>query len=754
MASPLTPIERRDFRQGRITPHTVANSLVPQNSVKESYNVNFDEVVGSARVRPGTTVLGSSFVTSGFSPEGLAEFVPAEGGLGMDIVTNGAFTGNADGWDLGDGWTYGTNNVEWSLLGPELITNGSFTGGTTGWTLGTGWSYDSNNVLATFVFHGPLSTIFQGITFDVGSTYRLTYTVSNTNNGGLVARIGTGSTIQTLVSSANGAQTADIVAGSDNAFFIMSPSTGNPPFNGNIDDISVKLINTGLLSQDVGAISGQSYSITVTTGGTMGFVNVDLGGTQQTIPAGETAFEVTVTASSTVLSIEASPDFDGTVDDVKVQQQFNRLLLAVYDGAANASLYYYDGSTWNTSDLITLTNGFRNRFSTLGGYEFVTNAADGMFSSPDANTWGDGAPENCIDAGDAKPSLIYRYKQRLLAAGDASLPDRIYFSSIIDPTASPFITWNTDPATGDWIDVNPDDGGNITGFSENSTFLLVFKDTGMYRMDTVSKTVDPDNIYNIGAVSQEAIVLCMGVTYYFSGTGIYRTNGGYPEQISRSSVQDILEAMAPQQWENVRGGTDGLNVYFELGSITLNFQQTGQRTIDNIVLKFSPRDQSWSVHYYRDYFGFFAQYTDGNGSLMRGASDAGTVQTINLGTKDADVAAIPFYLESQDEEFGNRGHNKSIANNIVVYADNGLTSAFSAKQNGTNQKPIIMSLNQRVNLGSDINLTGNYFNFVWAGSSLAQPPILEGYYIETIQDEGIGPAEGVSQALPAPTAEF
>lgn len=102
----------RDFRQGRITPETISNVLVPENSVKDSQNINFDEVVGFAKVRAGTTDLGESVTDPDFTPQGLAEFVPAEGAnVGIELVTNGSFTGNADGWVLGTQWTYNSNNV-------------------------------------------------------------------------------------------------------------------------------------------------------------------------------------------------------------------------------------------------------------------------------------------------------------------------------------------------------------------------------------------------------------------------------------------------------------------------------------------------------------------------------------------------------------------------------------------------------------------------------------------------------------------
>ncbi len=279
------------------------------------------------------------------------------------------------------------------------------------------------------------------------------------------------------------------------------------------------------------------------------------------------------------------------------------LVLAAFSDGGSTTLYYYDTS-WHTSNITNYDATAKNRFATLGGSAFVTNVVDGMSDAPDGATWG---TTNSITG--YSPATLYRYQAQMLAMGDPTYPDRVFFSSVVDPTTSPFITWDTDPTTGDWIDVNPDDGGYCTGFSESSTFALIFKNTGMYRMNTVNKTIDPDNIFNVGAVSQEAIVQCQGVTYYFSGVDIRRTNGSdYPEQISRFGVQDFIDAVPTTSWPSVSSGTDQLNVYFFIGDVTLNQNQTNQRDYINVVLKFSPRDQNWSVHSYASGFKFFSPY--------------------------------------------------------------------------------------------------------------------------------------------------
>lgn len=740
----LPPFTLRDFRNGRITPETLAPYLIPPNSIKFSQNVNYDEIVGLAKVRAGTTEVGTGQTPGmdGFMPMGIYDFSPGSGaGLGTELVTNGSFTGNANGWTLGTGWTYNTDNVLYTpSLGSELVTNGTFTGSATGWTLGNGWSYAANKVTST----GADGSLVQSISnsFTPGEQYQLSYTTANSNGGILLRTIGLSNPLFSAVADGSHTDILTLTGGSNPALLTFAPFSS---WAGDIDSISLKKLNQGILSQDIGAISNQEYQITITAGGSTGYVTVDLGGANSFVVAAGATVTQTLIAGGSVLTVTPSDLFTSTIDTISVKQVLNELLLVVFNGVTAGTLYAWNGTVWTTSNLTTLTNNFKNRFTSLGTKAFISNSANGMVSSSDGLTWATGASNDCIVTTDALPNLLFRYKQRLLAAGDPSLPDRVFFSSIIDPTSSPFITWNTDPATGDWIDVNPDDGGNITGFSENSTFCMVFKNTGMYRMDTIAKTVDPDNIFNVGAVSQEAITLCQGVTYFFSGDGIYRTNGGYPELISRNGVQDIIDALDPANWLNVGSGTDGFNVYFSLGQVTLHKNQSNQRVLNNVVLKFSVRDQSWSIHTYRDYFGMFTQYNDANGNLMRGASDAGIVQTINLGVVDI-TDAIPFYLETQDIDFGNRSHQKGISDKLVVFTDNGLSSSFAAKQDAGDPKPVLMSLNQRVNLGTDVNLQGNWFNFIWTGTSSGNPPIFEGFTIETIQDLGMNNTQGESEA--------
>lgn len=410
------------------------------------------------------------------------------------------------------------------------------------------------------------------------------------------------------------------------------------------------------------------------------------------------------------------------------------LLVSVFSGASTSSVYYYDTS-WHTSGLTILSNSARNRFAVLGNRLFIANGIDAMKSSADANTW---VTTDCMVT--EKPSILIVAKNRLLASGDPLYRSRVWFSSIIDPTSSPFITWNENTSTGDFIDINPDDGGYVTGLANTSTVSLIFKNNGMYRLDVVQKTTDSANIFNIGALSQEGIVSCQGVVYFYSGIDIRQTNGDYPQQISRLGVQDFLDAIPQANQSSVCAGTDGLNVYFSIGTVTVFPNSDDSKTYTNCVLKFSPRDQTWSVHQYTQKPSFYAQFTTtANARKMVSADTGGNVQTVNLGTTD-NGSPIFYELITQEIEFGSRATESVISNQIVVYTNFGQDSAFQFKVFNPDERDfedVKITLDDRVNVGDGVTIDGNFVQFRWYGQTSGKAPIFEGMEIQTIKDEGI-----------------
>lgn len=406
------------------------------------------------------------------------------------------------------------------------------------------------------------------------------------------------------------------------------------------------------------------------------------------------------------------------------------VVLAAFSGASNSSIYYFD-TTWHTSGLTALSNTAKIRFTQLGGRVFMANGVDAMKSSADGNVW---ATTDCPTT--VVPSLIFRAKSRIIAAGWTTYRDRVWFSSVINPATSPFITWSEDATTGDFIDINPDDSSNITAFAETSNQVLVFKTNAMYRIDIINKLVDTQNIFNIGAISQESVTTCQGIVYFFSGIDIRRTDGSYPEQISRLGVQDFIDAIPQANWSSVCSGTDGLNVYFDIGNVTLNTNKDGQQAYTNVRLKFSTRDETWSVHSMAQHFSFFTNYTSTAGRTLIASDTTGSVQTMNSGTSD-NTSPIFFFLETQEEEFGNRAHTNSFNDLITIFSNNATETSVQVRSDEEDYIDVADSLPYRVNVVDDIGFIGHYFTFKWFGSTSTSSPRFEGIQIESIIDEGL-----------------
>lgn len=415
-------------------------------------------------------------------------------------------------------------------------------------------------------------------------------------------------------------------------------------------------------------------------------------------------------------------------------------LLAVFSGASSATLYYFGaGLTWTTSISFSanLDNAARCRFATMGGNVFMVNGKQYMAESSDGSTWIVGGTD-CISSGTIYPTLIYATKGYLIAAGDVSSAgsnqNRVYISTLVNKASSPFITWDVSP-TGNWIDVSPDDGGMLTGFMDVSGVLLVFKDTAVYRMDVINKSVDVSNVFNVGAVSQEAIVKCQGIVYYFSGIDVRQTDGTAPVQISRLGVQDFIDAIPQANWSQVSAGTDGVRVYLSIGSVTLDVGGSGQQTFPNVVLLFSPLDQTWTVRVYPTQYLFFVMKKRAQGYVMVGSETTGDVQQLNLGTSD-NGSTIFYDLQTQEIEFGNRASVKDLTGQMVVMTRNGEDGVFEAKADDGDYSVIDVDLSKRVGQGQ-MSLQGHYFKFRWNGESAGTAPVFEGFYLPTIVDEGI-----------------
>jgi hypothetical protein len=727
------PITARDFSGGRVTKYSVATSLAPVNSVANAINVDFSEIIGSGIVRKGKggvqTIVASSILDQShvagsdvsheiYGVNELAQtFTPAKGtilGLGFKIEK----VGNPKPLLISlNGTTTGSPNSSVTAqvtIDPSLIATSPTVvifplapfGGVT----------PASQYSIILSSAGSDSSNYYVWTLDTSGGYGGGAAFSSTNSGATWGTIGTGDFYFTTYS--NDTTTPFSQAPLGDFSFLLSDVLKN-----------VCVFPNSLLSR------GVLYYLNTTT--------------NQWNPSDLQNLDAGTNVRFTVMS--------GSVFEVNGIQ--------VMQSSADA------GKTWTTQDCIT-TNSIlpsllfvaQNRMLAAGdpvyqsriffssivdpvtATKITISAASAVYSAPNSTITVTTAVAHNYETGDWV--TVYGTNKALTGYYQITVIDPLNFSYVVlNTTASgavtglstvsgPFITWNTDPTDGDWIDVDPDSGGIITGFANASTLTLVFKNNAFYRLNAIAKTIDAENIFNVGAVSQEAICSVLGLTYFYSGNGIYSTDSTFPIMISRLGVQDFVDAISnPLQ---VYSWDDGFSVYFSIGNITLNYGPNDSRTYQNVVLKYSPRDQNWSIFSYNVQLGQMADYSvsstqmyvaefDGNMAVMQNSSNI----------DDGDIAII-YSLETQELEVGDRSHTKKISDKIVVFTRDGNEGSFLVKCNDGNFVSAKMTLENRVNVGTNsIDFEGEFFTFRWQGEASYNRPVFQGYSLPTVTDQGI-----------------
>jgi hypothetical protein len=287
--------------------------------------------------------------------------------------------------------------------------------------------------------------------------------------------------------------------------------------------------------------------------------------------------------------------------------------------------YYLSGGTW-TSKRTSLTAGSKARFSTYLDFVFMVNGTE-------ATTIWDGNTSNSFlttGNADSAPTgqFIENFRSRMWISGNSSFPDRVYFSSIPTAAATPVITWDTDNATGDWINVSPSDGENITGLKRSKTYLLVFKNNHIYRIASVSNS-EPDPVINVGTYSNESIVDTKNGTYFHHPTGIFRYADGVVQEVSKP-IQDIIDNISASNYEDICGWEDGDHVYWSVGDVTIK-----GITYTNLVVRYTISSQAWTHYTYPTKFLFASPYDDGTKINYLVGDNAGKIYKTNTGNDDA-----------------------------------------------------------------------------------------------------------------------
>jgi len=397
----------------------------------------------------------------------------------------------------------------------------------------------------------------------------------------------------------------------------------------------------------------------------------------------------------------------------------NNQLIAVNGTTA----YYLSGSTW-TSKRTSLTASSKARFSTFLDYVFMVNGADATA------IWSGAAGDSFVTTGNAASApigkFIENYRSRMWIAGNSSYPDRVYYSSIPSAEATPVITWDTSVTTGQWIDVSPSDGENITALHKTTEALLIFKNNHIYRIFSIN-SADPDPRFNVGTYSQESVVETKNGIYFHHPTGFYRYNNGSVTEISRPII-DIINNITLTNYSKISGHveTDGDHVSWSVGDVTINGV-----AYTNLVVRYTISSQVWTHHSYPTQFLVGAPYNNGSSLTVVVGDESGSIFTIDSGVTDNGTEIFYSIIHPFDDIDGKHSTVKIIT--TMFFMHKGLKGANVNYQNSddilNDFTKKVCQLQSRENGSSNLNIKGRKIKFKISGTSKGEPIYYEGYEI-------------------------
>jgi hypothetical protein len=397
----------------------------------------------------------------------------------------------------------------------------------------------------------------------------------------------------------------------------------------------------------------------------------------------------------------------------------NSQIVAFIDEAddSNAEAYYLSGSTW-TNKALSFTAGVKVRAISFLDYLIAVNGTDSpkSWSGSAGASWGTTLLSSAPTSG-----LIGLFKQQVFMGNQTT--DQVDFSSI--PTGGS-ITW---PADNNFL-VSPSDGSHLTAFLTYGKEFLIAKKKYIYRFN--GRSIDPDPVIRYGIASQEAVVVCAGVAWFYDSVNdcIAGYSGGFPTIISKP-IRSFLKAIPTSSRGLValRGDDDHVEAF--IGNVTV-----GGVAFVNVSLRYIISTQAWVIRSYAHSFRVFTPYDDGTTQYSLGFTTEGSVVKMDTGNLDL-TADIKYDLETAWLTIGN---NPSVLTRLAAFAaymDNGRNiSAFVKTDLDQTWRPIGQT-KQYVSSFAGINKDFHRVKFRFTGTSSGDPAIFDGFSILIPLLEGV-----------------
>lgn len=396
----------------------------------------------------------------------------------------------------------------------------------------------------------------------------------------------------------------------------------------------------------------------------------------------------------------------------------NNQIIAVNGTAA----YYLSSGTW-TSKRTGLTSGSKARFSTFLDYVFMVNGTE-------ATAIWDGNPANSfVITGNAASAptgkYIENFRARMWIAGNTTYPDRLYYSSLPSAVTTPIITWDTSVTTGQWIDISPSDGENITALHRTKVALLVFKNNHIYQVYSILQA-DPDPKIDVGTWSQESVVEAKNGVYFHHPTGFYRYANGGVQEISQPII-DIVNGITLANYSKVCGHLDpsGNHIQWEVGEVTYK-----GITYANLAVRYTISTGAWTHYSYPTQFLTSSRYNDGTTLYTVIGDNSGNYFKLDTGLTDNGTPITYSLVHAWDSIDDLRSTIKTVVRMFYEHkSGTGSKFSYQAPEFALNEWKPIGELKTLDTGFQSVNAKGRKLRFRIAGASTGQPFQVEGYEI-------------------------
>ena len=246
-----------------------------------------------------------------------------------------------------------------------------------------------------------------------------------------------------------------------------------------------------------------------------------------------------------------------------------------------------------------------------------------------------GADSNTFILSNSAPIGKYLevYQNYLMVGGISAYSSRIQWSELLDSE-----TW---PDT-NWVDIDKDTGGYITGLETFYNELLVFKSNGFHKIAYTGDANLPFIVVKItdkiGTISNWSIVQVEGKVYFASNDGFYVFDGSQPIKIS-SKIQSLFDEINKSKLDRIYGIH-----YKELNQIWWGVT-TGSNIYNNKIYAYDYINNVWWKYgpAYAFPYNSFAEIIDNNVLKIYSGASNGFVFEQNVGSNFSGDAIVAYW---------------------------------------------------------------------------------------------------------------